>query len=77
MHDLRHSYASQLASSGATLVQIGALLGHSNPSTTSRYAHLFDDVLRAATERVGAAVTAAGKNEPVAEPVPFPHRRGR
>ena len=75
MHDLRHSYASQLASSGATLVQIGALLGHSNPSTTSRYAHLFDDVLRAATERVGAAVTAAGKNEP--EPVPFPHRRGR
>ena len=39
------------------LPTIGALLGHTQPQTTARYAHLFDDPLRAATERVGAIVT--------------------
>ena len=29
LHDLRHSFASQLASGGASLPLIGALLGHS------------------------------------------------
>jgi integrase len=53
IHDLRHSYASQLASAGVGLHIIGGLLGHSQPSTTFRYAHLFDDPLRAATERAG------------------------
>jgi integrase len=59
VHDLRHSFASQLASGGASLPLIGALLGHSNPVTTHRYAHLYDDPQRAAVERVGAAVEAA------------------
>lgn len=67
IHDLRHSYASQLASDGTSLPMIGALLGHSSPATTHRYSHLFDDPLRAATERVGAIITAAGK--PAEEPV--------
>lgn len=57
VHDLRHSYASILASSGLSLPVIGALLGHTQPQTTARYAHLFDDPLRAATERVGAIVS--------------------
>src|SRR5215472_4402559 len=61
VHDLRHSYASQLVSGGASLPLIGALLGHSNPTTTARYAHLFHDPLRAATEKVGAVIAAAGK----------------
>jgi integrase len=74
LHDLRHSFASQLASGGASLPLIGALLGHSNVATTQRYAHLFDDPLRAATERVGAVITNAGKPEP-AEPTPI--KRGR
>jgi integrase len=39
------------------LPTIGALLGHSMPSTTARYAHLLDDPLRAATERAGAIIT--------------------
>jgi integrase len=60
IHDLRHSYASLLASSGLSLPIIGALLGHTQASTTQRYAHLLDDPLRAATERVGAVVTGAG-----------------
>src|SRR6185437_1533130 len=54
VHDLRHTYASILASEGQSLPVIGALLGHTQPGTTARYAHLFDDPLRAATERVGA-----------------------
>ena len=59
IHDLRHSFASQLASGGASLPLIGSLLGHSSPVTTARYAHLFQDPQRAAVERVGAAITAA------------------
>jgi integrase len=61
MHDLRHSFASQLASSGESLLMIGALLGHADPSSTARYAHLFQDPQRAATEKVAAAITAADK----------------
>jgi integrase len=56
IHDLRHTYASVLASEGLSLPIIGALLGHTQPQTTARYAHLFDDPLRAATERVGALI---------------------
>jgi integrase len=39
-HDLRHSCASFLAQNGASLVEIGAVLGHSSPSITAKYAHL-------------------------------------
>jgi integrase len=61
LHDLRHSYASQLVSSGFSLPVIGALLGHSQPATTARYAHLFDEVTRQATERVGAVIAGNAK----------------
>jgi integrase len=64
VHDLRHSYASILASAGLSLPVIGALLAHTQPGTTARYAHLFDDPLRAATERVGAIVTGHGDGQP-------------
>jgi integrase len=57
LHDLRHSFASILVSSGASLPLIGQLLGHSNPATTARYAHLFLDPQRAAVEKVGAIIT--------------------
>jgi integrase len=55
-HDLRHTYASVLASSGHSLPIIGRLLGHSQPATTARYSHLQDDPLRAATERAGSII---------------------
>jgi len=45
VHDLRHSFASVLVSSGASLPMIGALLGHTQPGTTARYAHLMIDSL--------------------------------
>jgi len=57
IHDLRHSFASVLASAGHSLPVIGALLGHSVPTTTARYAHLYDDPLRAATEAAGKVIT--------------------
>ena len=64
IHDLRHTFASLLASGGASLPLIGALLGHTQPATTARYAHLLDDPLRAATEKVGALVDAATNGGP-------------
>jgi integrase len=39
-HDLRHSCASFLARRGATLLEIGSVLGHKSPSMTMRYSHL-------------------------------------
>ncbi len=60
VHDLRHSYASILASAGYSLPMIGALLGHTQPGTTARYAHLYDEPLREAAERVGEIVTMNG-----------------
>ena len=42
-----------------SLPMIGKLLGHTQATTTQRYAHLLDDTLRQATERVGALVTGA------------------
>jgi integrase len=65
IHDLRHSFASHLVSGGASLPLIGSLLGHSNPVTTNRYAHLYDDPQRAAVERVGAAITGTATAEVV------------
>jgi site-specific recombinase XerD len=69
IHDLRHSFASTLASAGVGLHAIGTLLGHTQPSTTHRYAHLFEDPLRAATERAGAILS--GKRKPGAKIVPL------
>ena len=50
IHDNRHTHASHLVSSGFSLPVVGRLLGHTNPSTTQRYAHLADDPLREAAE---------------------------
>jgi integrase len=41
-HDLRHSCASFLAAAGATLLEIGAVLGHRSLAATFRYAHLVE-----------------------------------
>ncbi len=56
LHDLRHSFASVAAASGLALPMIGALLGHTQPQTTARYAHLAGDPLKQAAERVGRKI---------------------
>jgi integrase len=63
LHDLRHTFASMLASGGASLPMIGALLGHASPVTTARYAHLFQDPLRALANEVGRVVEGAESAE--------------
>jgi integrase len=73
VHDLRHTYASQLVNLGIPLEVIGKLLGHSQISTTQRYAHLRVDVLAQATERVGALIQNIGK--PATEPTPLGRAR--
>jgi integrase len=42
-HDLRHTTASYLAMSGASLLEIADVLGHKQISVTQRYAHLCID----------------------------------
>lgn len=58
VHDNRHTRASHLVSSGLSLEIVGRLLGHTNPLTTKRYAHLADDPLRAAADRIGSKMAA-------------------
>lgn len=62
LHDLRHSFASILVSGGASLPLIGQMLGHTQVSTTQRYAHLYDDPLRKAAEMVSDAIPLPEKS---------------
>ena len=56
IHDLRHTHASHLVSSGLSLSIVGKLLGHTQASTTQRYAHLADEPLRQAAQLFGSVV---------------------
>lgn len=56
VHDLRHTFASLLASGGLSLEMIGKLLGHTQTRTTMRYAHLVDEPLRQGVASVAAAL---------------------
>jgi integrase len=53
-HDLRHSCATILHQSGADLLTISKILGHSSVKTTARYSHVENDAQR------DALVTAFG-----------------
>ncbi|MET4241833.1 site-specific integrase [Bradyrhizobium barranii] len=59
IHDLRHSFASVGIGDQMGLPVIGTLLGHADPSTTQRYAHLADEAARRAVEAIGGKIAAA------------------
>ena len=59
IHDLRHTFASFGAGGGVGLPLIGGILGHSQASTTQRYAHLADTPLRAAANVIAGEIAAS------------------
>jgi integrase len=64
IHDLRHSFASIAAGAGMSLPMIGKLLGHTQPATTARYAHLAADPLRAAADVIGGEISTMMSERP-------------
>lgn len=65
LHDLRHSFASIGAGASLGLPILGKLLGHSNPATTQRYAHLDADPMRRAVNTIGELIGAAMRGSAV------------
>jgi integrase len=55
-HDLRHTAASFLAKEGASLVEIGAILGQKSAAMTKRYAHFAQTHLRTVVENMNRQV---------------------
>jgi integrase len=59
IHDLRHSFASIGAGAGLGLPIIGNLLGHTQPSTTQRYAHVAVDPAKRAADIIAGKIADA------------------
>jgi integrase len=57
LHDLRRTYASFMLSSGQTLDVVGRMLGHTQASTTKRYATLFSEAELEAADATWNAMT--------------------
>ncbi len=64
LHDLRHTFASSGVGLGQGLPIIGRLLGHSQPQTTARYAHLAADPSLAAADEISANLANLIRLEP-------------
>lgn len=71
LHDLRHAFASVAASAGLGLPIIGKMLGHSQPATTARYAHLAADPVKAAAASVASQIEAAMTGTPPGKVIPL------
>ena len=59
IHDLRHTFASALVAERFGLQVVAQLLGHSQISTSNRYAHLDDALLREATSQVARSMAGS------------------
>jgi integrase len=64
-HDSRHSTASYLAMSGATLLDIATVLGHKSSEMTQRYAHLTETHTRTLVDQMTGKVFAPTSQEGV------------
>ncbi|MFH1807652.1 MAG: tyrosine-type recombinase/integrase [Pseudomonadota bacterium] len=63
VHDLRHSAASLMLAAGVPVVEVAAVLGHSQPSTTANiYAHVLASRQRRAADTIHALL-AGGQGE--------------
>ena len=67
IHDLRHTWASVSVATGGSLPIIGRALGHSQPSTTQRYAHLTDTPVHQLSQATGELLANALKAKVAAE----------
>lgn len=63
IHDLRHSLASVLVSQGATLSEVGAVLGHKAVQSTKRYAHLYPARVAEIVGRIGVREKLTGSRK--------------
>lgn len=72
IHDLRHSFGATSAAAGNSLLLLGAILGHRDPKTTQRYAHLARDPVRAAADQVSGLIAAVLETPVVTADVPRP-----
>jgi len=59
LHDLRHGFASFAVADGDSLYLVGKVLGHTQASTTQRYAHLQLDPVRAVADRTSRRLAGA------------------
>jgi len=64
VHDLRHSFASFLVNGGRSLYEVQKILGHTQISTTQRYAHLSNDSLVSAANEVSRQMGDIGGGAP-------------
>lgn len=74
LHDLRRTTASFMLSGGASLATVGKALGHTQASTTQRYAHLSQSVQRQALKEAGERMAALRGRVPtrgIVMPLPF------
>jgi integrase len=56
VHDARHTAATLLLAQGVDQRVVMAILGHSQISMTSKYAHVLPEVMTDAADRIGRAL---------------------
>lgn len=72
LHDLRHTFATQLAENGVSESTMLALMGHMSRAMLERYSHL-----RMAAKRHAVAGVTLGGQRANSNPVPVPERPTR
>lgn len=63
IHDLRRTFGSWQAISGANMLTIGKSLGHKSSKSTEVYAHLYDDPIRKSINKVGSLMAEMAKGD--------------